>query len=123
MQTTGERNSWSGGGDGVGCDVQLVSLRGLRGSVGPGAAAGAAAAMTLRRAAVDCAFPPPHLHCDTNGGKVLLSIIDVRRSSFYILFVHEFLFFLVCFLLTVKWRQTYPNRFPGAAEFHRWRGV
>uniref|UniRef100_A0A6A7G152 Alpha-mannosidase n=3 Tax=Hirondellea gigas TaxID=1518452 RepID=A0A6A7G152_9CRUS len=88
-KASGLLQSWSvGSGTEVPCDVQLVSLRSIRGGVGGGAAAGAAAALTLRRGGIDCSFPPPRVDCATNGGKVQLNDIlggafneEVRQST------------------------------------------
>ncbi|KAF2367623.1 Glycoside hydrolase family 38 N-terminal domain [Trinorchestia longiramus] len=78
--SSGLKQSWTAGSTDVGCDVQLVSMQAIRGNVGGGAAAGAAAALTLRRSAFDCSFPPPRTDCSTNGGKVQLN--EILGSSF-----------------------------------------
>ena len=73
------KNSWKASpSTAISCDIELISMRSLRGS--GGAVADSTAALTLRRTAFDCSFPPPKRNCITEGGKVQLS--DILGSAF-----------------------------------------
>ena len=80
------RSFWSGSLASAPCDIDVVSMRNLQGE--GLAVGGTSTALTLRRMAFDCSFPPPAMNCVTDGGKVQLSELlgnafaeEVRQST------------------------------------------